>query len=109
MNFKNNKTCSFINEHKYFLAAMSYGTTRKYYQCNNTQINSYDSEYRKKKVPLLNTQKVAITVIAGVASIYLWPHYLYKDMKHLEIYLSNKNINDFGYFEPNNEFDLLLN
>lgn len=67
-------------------ATMSYGVLRKGAEMRNATISVFDDGNGvKKRVPVLLCDKVMITIIGGISSVYLWPLYLYRDAKRWEL------------------------
>jgi hypothetical protein len=94
---------------KYIIGMSAYGTIRKALYLHDAEKYKYDFiNHKIKKIPLLTSQKVVLSALSGALAIYLWPYYFYNDIKIIEISLTNKNIYDYGFFRPENEFDFLL-
>jgi hypothetical protein len=91
-----------LNNNKYIIVASTYGFTRKYFQMRNT--TQLDHKY-EHKIPILFTQKILISTVCGMASMYLWPYYLYNDLNKIEISLSNKKPEEYGYIEKKHLFE----
>jgi ABC-type uncharacterized transport system substrate-binding protein len=82
---------------KYIMYTFSYGLVRKSIQMNNATITTY-SDNRKKNVPLLYTDKALLIGWGALASVYLWPVFLWKDLGKIELYLDKtKDPKDYGY------------
>lgn len=80
----------------YVVATLSYGLLRKGREMKNATVEYYDREKREDtRIPVLLCDKVFMTVLCGFSSVYMWPMYLYKDLKKLE--LRNKKLNPQWY------------
>lgn len=81
-------------------ATMGYGMVRKTAQLHNADLctDEYDATAGKrveKRVPVLMADKVWLTAISSLSSIYLWPFYVWFDMKQLEIYSRGLSPSDY--------------
>lgn len=96
MNYKFN-----INS-KHVAPIISYGVFRKIVHLRDATVTHYD-KYKSQNVniPLLNCDKFLIIALSGAASIYLWPYYLYKDCRSLELFIRRKNIKKRWYEDDN--------
>lgn len=75
----------------YIQSTMLYGMIRKSLQMPNSKIEKYDLETNKKvQLPLLMVDKLMITGLSSVASIYMWPMFVWRDLARLEIYINRK-------------------
>lgn len=94
--------------HPSIIAAM-YGTARKIYQLSgdpNVTVVGYDCESGKdilKKASLYTTTKGALIATCGLASVYLWPYYLGRDIYMLEAYYRKDTIKS-----PESVFDYII-
>lgn len=82
------------NNYKFTTAALTYGILRKtFYLLNATTQETYynkkTNEIEEYRVPVLITDKMGITIFSGFAAIYLWPLYVYIDLRNYEIYKSS--------------------
>jgi len=87
---------NFINklslQNKYILTTLSYGITRKVIRLHSATIYEYD--YDKKctlQHPVLICDKMLIASLGAISAIYLWPIYMFKDLRSIEISLKNDN------------------
>ena len=93
----------------YALATVGYGIARKIPILKNATVEKYNREQREyKRVPMLTVDKIMITGVAGLANVYLWPLFVYKDLKSMEIYMSKSDIDDYTSFKPSCAFDYLF-
>jgi hypothetical protein len=70
----------------YAATTLSYGLVRKGIEMKGATVSHYDSKSRDYiRIPILTCDKVMITAVCAGATLYLWPLYLYKDFKKLEI------------------------
>lgn len=67
-----------------------YGMTRKTLYLKDATTN--EIYYNKKtnsieeyRMPVFITDKIGIIIICGFASTYLWPYYMYQDIRNFEI------------------------
>lgn len=88
----------------YVAATLSYGVLRKGIQMKDATISHYDSKQREYiRVPVLICDKVLMTTLCGIASIYAWPLYMYNDLKHLEIAMK-KTLQPEWYNDHENKY-----
>ena len=80
----------------YVAATLSYGLLRKGLEMKNATISYYDREKRENtRIPVLLCDKAIVTAVSGVAAVYTWPLYVYRDLKKLEV--RNKKLNPTWY------------
>lgn len=73
---------------RYILATTTYGFIRKACHVSNGNVSKYDNDIKEyRQVPLLYVDKVAITLMSSVSSIYIWPMFLWNDLTKLELLL----------------------
>lgn len=83
---------TFLNN-KFLNCALSYGLIRKAFYLQNatvkeTYYNKKTNEIEDYRIPVFITDKIGITIISGFSAIYLWPLYVYIDLRNYEIYKS---------------------
>ena len=64
----------------YVTFTSSYGIVRKARQVSDAKVTTYSG----KEYPMLLTDKVVVCAWSGVSAIYLWPVFLYWDVKSAE-------------------------
>lgn len=68
----------------YLGATLSYGVLRKGVQLRHATI-APDYRDPDSRVPMLLVDKVVVTALSGAASPYLWPVYIYEDLRATEV------------------------
>lgn len=72
----------------YLQITMLYGALRKSCQVSNGTIEKYDPDLNtKRQLPLLMVDKLMITGLSSIASVYMWPMFMWRDLACLEIQL----------------------
>jgi hypothetical protein len=95
---------------RYLAATATYGFTRKIVQMWNAKKEEYDfKESKRIEVPILNTHKLMYATGSGIASMYVWPYYVFRDISVLEIYMRNEDPKNHGYDLPKHEFEYIFN
>lgn len=90
----------------YAATTFSYGFIRKIDQVKSANINYFNEDIKKiDKRPMLLTSKILLTSFSGIASLYIWPIYMYNDMNRMEIYIKNKDPTHYGYNLQKYEID----
>lgn len=90
----------------YVPLTISYGVIRKSHELQHATIRTYDQDLRKNtRVPMLLTDKIALTVFGGVAAIYGWPVFLVNDLRKTEVTLRKLDPN---FYDCQSSKDSLL-
>lgn len=70
----------------YMALTVSYGLIRKGFHMRNATVSRYDFKTHESiQIPVLMCDKALISVLSGFAAMYVWPVYMYKDLKYFEI------------------------
>lgn len=103
----------------YAYAASGYGVVRKSLQVYDAKVPVYDEkncisifsrpEAEHKRQPMLVTTKLLLAGMCGLASLYVWPYYVYTDANRLEMQLRSKRPEDYGERVPEHAIDYLFN
>jgi len=83
----------------YAVATGSYGIIRKTVEMWDAKLHvKYDANYDKvdKMVPVLLIDKLWITAMSGISSVYLWPLYMTMDMKKAEVAFRGLSSSDYN-------------
>ena len=71
---------------RYVVGVFSYGIVRKALQVQDATIECYDKDAKKKKrIPILWSDKIALTFLGGLTAVTVWPMYMYNDVRHIEV------------------------
>ncbi len=88
---------------KYLVATLSYGLIRKGIQMRDATISHYDRRKNETiRIPVLLSDKVMVTGLSGIVSVYLWPIYMYNDLRKLEIDI--KNVRHDWYYDSTDKY-----
>lgn len=68
---------------RYMVATSSYGIIRKAIQLQDAKIQR--KREKDSRIPLLMSDKVMLISFSGILAIYVWPMFLYNDLKKAEI------------------------
>lgn len=83
----------------YGVSTVTYGMVRKAIHLHGATIThvEYNDNHKRveKKIPVLAADKLWITALSGLASIYLWPMYAMGDLKRAEIYMRGLKPSDY--------------
>ncbi len=81
----------------YVATTVSYGIVRKSIQMRNATECHYDAIKNETiRTPILMCDKVLIIGCSGIASLYCWPYFMYKDLRKYEV--NAKNLNKAWYY-----------
>lgn len=84
----------FFTPTTYITATASYGFLRKFIEMKTATVRHYDpNTHEKIRVSVLTSDKLWISGVCGIVSIYGWPFYLYNDVKKIEIKMKNLDPN----------------
>lgn len=92
-----------MNHHllsKYFIATFSYGFLRSIPRLSDKKEKYYDGESREDRIrPLLITEKAANCILMTFSAATLWPFFVYRDLRLMEVLATNKNLSHYGINE----------
>jgi len=87
----------------YTILTTGYGVGRKMIMLSGAKEEYFCKEEKcTKQHDIMMVDKIAISVFGGMTSFWLWPWYMYKDLRQLEIYAKGGSLEEYG-IRPNKD------
>ena len=86
----------------YIVSSCTYGFIRKIPILYNAKMDYKNNKDECVSKNMLFSDKLTIITLSTVFAPYLLSYNIYNDISYINIKFRNENINEYGYFKPNN-------